>query len=246
MTDEVEKREDLFRKIRGLLNKAEKTTFEHEADAFLRKAQELMVKYSVNEELLWKSDLSKEPPAPITMVMVIRDKTGKQWLQILLNSCARFNRCKMYMQGGVMKVVGFESDTLFVEMLYVSIKKQMDFSLATAIAFADENARVFRNNFTEAFCMRIHERLAENDKALRAQMHSDGSSTELVVLGREQRVKKWMDENVGSLRHVGIRSSGQYSSGAQASGRFAGDAADISGHRGKVNTGVKPQRSLGR
>src|SRR3954469_24189165 len=63
----------MFEKIRGLLRKAESTTFEQEANTFFAKAQELMLRYRIDEEALWKLD--PERRANIDQIFItLRDR----------------------------------------------------------------------------------------------------------------------------------------------------------------------------
>lgn len=50
--------EDILRKVRGLVAKADSTTNEHEADAFRAKAEALMLKYRIEESLAFEQNQS--------------------------------------------------------------------------------------------------------------------------------------------------------------------------------------------
>lgn len=87
--------EKLANKIRGLLRKAEATQFEEEADAFLRKAQELMMTHGIDEERLWANDPSRRAKVETVKVKVPDNKPGAMEKRIILNKIARLNHCRM-------------------------------------------------------------------------------------------------------------------------------------------------------
>ena len=68
MTLTDEKKQDIYRKVRGLLRKAEATDYDAEAMLFVKKAQELMFTYAIDEERLWAEEPDSRPKPVIETV----------------------------------------------------------------------------------------------------------------------------------------------------------------------------------
>jgi hypothetical protein len=131
------KREDTLRKIRAILDKANNTNFGEERDAFLQKADDLMLKYAIEEaelELL-KPAHEREKPEVRTIDICSADSPIRDALVNMGSSIARHARGKPVFTGLSsprkyklpikMKVVGFPSDLDYVEMLFTSLMIQM-------------------------------------------------------------------------------------------------------------------------
>src|SRR5574339_993610 len=121
-------REALFHKVRSLLKKAESTPFEEESAAFFAKAQELVIKYAIDEEALWRNDPSKREEI-ITADIEIKDRGTGSAMRQMLYQVATNSRCRMWYRpgGNNSTIAGFSSDVIFTEMLFSSIRKQMNF-----------------------------------------------------------------------------------------------------------------------
>jgi len=234
---------DIARKIRGLLKKAEGSAFEEEADAFLRKAQELMFKHGIDEERLWATDPSRRHKIEIRKVKIPDNKPGSMQKRIMLNSIAKVNHCKMWFnQGkGESSVAGYPNDLIFVELLYTSIVTQMAFKQAMAQAHASNvHHKTFKSNFADAFASRIHERLMENHRRNQVAIQASEPGMAIAIMDRKTEVDNWVKSKyrLGSAR--GSSNSGTFNSQAYAAGRQAADTTDISGGRGgKLGSGRK-------
>lgn len=230
--------EALFHKVRSLLKKAESTPYEEEAATFFAKAQELVIKYAIDEEELWKNDPSRREEI-VTADIEIKDKAGgADSLRHILNQVAVNSRCRMWYAPGQSRstVAGFSSDVLFTEMLFASIRAYMNFRYAMALANGKtSHPKTFRNSFCAGFADRITERLREqlrNQEAwLNDQHTSTGGSTSLVIRDRRQKVNDWVNERV-SLGRARRSSTTIRDIRAAGAGRVAADSADISGGRG--------------
>lgn len=245
----MEDREALFHKVRSLLKKAESTPFEEEAASFFAKAQELTIKYAIDEEALWKNDPDKREEI-ITSEIEIKDRAGgADAMRLILNQVATNSRCRMWYSPGRDRstIAGFSSDVLFAEMLFVSIRAHMNFKYAMAFATnKTSHAKTFRNSFCMGFAdsvtERLREHLANQKEWLNQQPMTEGKSQELVIRDRKQKVDDWVNETVqlGRARRSSTAIKDRSAAGA---GRVAGMTADISGGRGK---GVSnPRKQLG-
>jgi Protein of unknown function (DUF2786) len=225
-------REKLFEKVRALLRKAESTEFEAEAEAFFAKAQELMLKWAIDEEELWASEPDMRPvPKIITFDLPAR-KTGVMAKRIILHGCARANSCRAWYSGSVMSVAGYESDLLFVDMLYTSIVSQMSMSLAFALAKGQHSdVKAFRASFMDGYSTRIYHRLS----SVRQEASGTSTSTEIALVSREQQIERFVEQTVGKL-HSASRSSRVGSYEGYQQGQSAASKADLSAGKGKVTS----------
>ena len=233
---------NIARKIRALLKKAEGTQFEEEANAFLRKAQELMMRHGIDEERLWATDPSRRHKIETIKINIPDNKSGAMSKRLMLSAIAQVNHCNMfYTPGkGESTVAGYPNDLLFVEMLYTSIVKQMSFKEAMALAHSSTHHKTFRANFSEAYAGRISERLFENYRLAKQTISNETPGTAIALVDRKQEVDDWVRSKYRIKSSSSSGSSGRYDSGARAAGRSAAETTDISGGRGgKLGSGKK-------
>jgi hypothetical protein len=235
----TKEQESLFHKIRSILKKAESTPFEHEAAAFFEKAQQLIARNAVDEELLWASDPSKRELI-IQEDIAIEDRaTGVHSKRELLHRIAANNRCRMWYSPGRNKstVAGYPNDVAFCMLLYSSVVSQCNFAMAHALARSGSDgrgsSRVFRKEFIYGFVDRVTERLREQQENIRewlSQQESTGT-TDLVIADRKHKVDEWVRENI-RLGRAKEHNFGKTNIAARGAGRVAGETADLSGGRG--------------
>lgn len=242
--------------IRGLLAKAEATTFPAEAEAFTAKATELMQRYAIDEALLWAAG-SDDGGSPVEAIIVVhRPFTAQK--AVLVTTVAESYRCHALRLGlktpdGAerMSIVGFSSDVTMVETLVTSLFLQLTTAMtAPGAAPAGTSTQVagWRRSFIFGFTDTIGHRLAESraaaaaeaEAAARATSSSDpsqaaagsgsaGPSVALVLRDRAEAV----DDDF-RRRYPYIRQS-RISIGTSAAGRRAGASAgrnaDLGGRR---------------
>ncbi len=226
--------ESMMQRIRGLLAKAESSTFASEQEIFMAKAQELMQKYAIEEELLWATE-PKRRTRPIARNISFANKEGQSGNNsraTLLHVIARNSRCRIYFQGLDGVVHGFESDVNFVEMLYLSISTQMQMEMLREQAKTRINMRTFKTNFIRSYANRISERLYE----AKNEYVPPSGSEELVLRNREEEVEEFYNEQTSHMRmRYTSDTSSSYNSEAIRAGRSAADKADLSaGRRGST------------
>lgn len=138
-------REDILRRVRGLLDKADSTKFEAEADSYRQKADELMLRYAIDsfDVASARNDATKrETPVLRKFDICKADNPIRISLIDLVASVARHARCRVVIHGGNLPtsysnraseyiptvsttVVGFPADTEYAEMLFTSLWLQM-------------------------------------------------------------------------------------------------------------------------
>jgi hypothetical protein len=237
---------DLLRKVEGLLKKAEGTDNEHEAAAFFAKAQELMLRHSI-DEMQVRARLAQagkvEEPVLVEFMYSTSDANavGKA---ALLNMVAKSAGVKMlnyhnqrysnlHREGnnGVASqwcaLVGFPSDIENVKLMYVSLIIQDRQFAGQAWREMTHGRKVkgeskFRTGHLHGFASRVGERLRE--KAGEVQQAT--SSTALVVV-RDQQVADKFQELFPRTKttHHRIDFAGSLA------GRASGNRADIGNAR---------------
>jgi hypothetical protein len=251
MTDQ-----NIVDRIAALLAKAESTNHEAEAEAFNAKAQELMLKYAIDEAAL-KASGGKTAEEPIVLVTIpVKEKLqGTRARQGLVGVIATTMNCRAYIDTGrhQMKVAGYESDARFTQMLFMSLMLQQQRFILPALrqarerfvppvdrdGYCYEHGRrdhaqclkfregVWRRNFINAYCQRVGARIQERYVAATQEA---GESVAIVLKGKGDRVRDWLSERVilGSAK-PSRRTA--YNHDAAVQGGAAGNAADISGGR---------------
>lgn len=121
--------EKILNRIKALLAKAESTNHEAEADAFFAKAQDLMMKFAVDEAMLAAAGGKGQREQIVTRTIDLRS-----WIQEIqgsfLGGLAPILNCRTYRSGNARTnrrryyIVGFESDAIFCELLFSSIAAQ--------------------------------------------------------------------------------------------------------------------------
>lgn len=174
-------------KIAALLAKAESTTFQAEADAFIAKAQELMTQYAISEAMLDSArGVERDEIEQRTFTyggFYASDKGGLTWPIVRANGCRG-----VYMNSGTwgstrtigdktfkmwyeLTVTGFRSDLDRVSLLEASLQLQMAQALNEWWKLEDrswmsktENVRA-RRSFMEGFTHGVQTKLYEATKA---------------------------------------------------------------------------------
>ena len=132
--------DDILRKIEGLLNKANGTDSEPEAQAFFAKASELMIKYAIDEQRVREAmgaKVATEQPVMVDFMYAGSDSNavGKKHLldmvaaahsvQMIDYSNARYSNMHRPGNSGIASqwsaLVGFAGDIELVKMLYTSL-----------------------------------------------------------------------------------------------------------------------------
>jgi hypothetical protein len=215
-------------KVRGLLAKAESTTFEAEAEALTAKAQELMAKYAIDQALLDRPGTGSAGPE--TEVIHIADPYASA-KSILLHQVANANRCRAVwsQRSGDATVFGFAVDLAAVELLYTSLLVQATTAMVAAGPQRDRRGKVttrsFRRAFLLSFAHRIGQRLRETTAAtVREAAVEHGADLLPVLASREELVEQAM---VKAFPTLGTRRLSVTNADGWAAGRHAADAASL-------------------
>ncbi len=205
-------------RIRGLLAKAESTTFPEEADALTAKAQELMTRYAIDQAMVAQAGGGRVPS--VRRVWIDDPYAGPK--SLLLSEIAGANRCRAVWHKalGVSTVFGFEPDLDAVELLYTSLLVQASPGMKAS------TSRAFRQSFLVAFASRIGARLREAAEASVAEAAEEhGSSLAPVLLADTAAVDEAARR---AFPHMTRRAFSANSDAGWAAGVTAAELANLS------------------
>ncbi|MFD5826476.1 DUF2786 domain-containing protein [Lentzea sp. NPDC060358] len=221
----------VLNRVRGLLAKAESTSFPEEAEALSAKAQELM-----NRHALERAVLDADLPAQATSRRLWLDKSYfKEKSQLVHVVATAFrSRAVAYDGFGFVALVGDEVDLESTELLSTSLLVQATRAMVAAGGRAgkgsEARSRPFRKSFLVAFASRIGERLEPVPEA------ADIPDERLlpVLADRKQAVDTLFEQMFTRTRtsRVTVRSAAGW-----GAGRAAADVADIGTRRSSVTSG---------
>ncbi|GAA4961783.1 DUF2786 domain-containing protein [Actinoplanes utahensis] len=205
-------------RVRALLAKAEATDFPAEAETYSAKAQELIIRYRIEEVTAPAVDMTPFARRIGVDHPYESEKAG------LLDAVARANTCRTVWSPelGFSTIFGFDSDIDAVELLYTSLLVQAN----RAMVRDEKNVRkarlkAFRRSFLVSYGVRIGERLRET-----VEREMTGHGDLLPVLrSREIKVHEEMDRVFP--RTVRTRGSRVDSLEGWESGRAAADEAQL-------------------
>ena len=160
-------------KIRALLRKAESTDSPHEAEAFSRKAEELMIKWGISD----LGDLNPDERVEVEMGIrrvrytgPMRDTMLKLFGHVIATGLLGNSvRCLRDIRERELVVVGAEADLARFQILHESLVIQLDHALEVWIAghqvywgsLAPAAKKKVKVQFIVAFAMQVRDRLVE-------------------------------------------------------------------------------------
>ncbi|WP_433664844.1 DUF2786 domain-containing protein [Nocardia sp. CA-128927] len=197
--------EKILSRVRGLLAKAESTSFPEEAETLSAKAQELMTKYAVDRVLV---DADTSVPDLPGASRIWLDTPYVDAKALLVDVVTKANRCRaIFSAWGFMTIVGDEGDLEVVELLTTSLLVQATGAMIAsgnqAERSADSRSRSYRKSFLIAYATRIGERLAVANENTIAK--SADSERLLPVLASHQlKVDQAFDTLFPEVRNRGV------------------------------------------
>ena len=214
--------------VRGLLAKAERTSFDEEADALSAKAQELISKHAL-ERLLAREPDSDRQRVPVDHRRFWLDTPYLMAKAALVDEVAAANRCRCIVTEafGFCSLLGDPRDLDDVELLATSLLVQANRSMLRHGRQLDRRGvsrtRSFRQSFLASFAHRIGQRLREVDQETMAQA-DPGTALVAVLRHREQQVDEAFQQRFPNA----VQTSTSVTNGlGWAAGRVAADQARI-------------------
>lgn len=236
---------DIARKVRALLDRAERTPFPAEAEAATRKALELMAAHHITEAMVGASRAGHGEAPALRSVHLERSPYVAVRTSLLAGIAAAFGVRTVYAvssSGRRVDLIGFPADLDAVELLYSSLLLQATIAVAAEPAPSSLSTVEWRRGFLAGFADRVAERLrtavAVATSAADEATPAGTTSVAVVLADRTARVE---DEIRRRYPHLGRgRPPSKVSAAALASGTAAGSRADlgrhgaVSGRRGQL------------
>jgi hypothetical protein len=227
----------LVDKVRKLLAMAEGTANPNEADAFSRKAAELIAEHRIQPEQLRavsRDDLAVDE-FPLGRGAYVRGRLA------LLQAVAEASGCQVVFQakptGTVAYVAGFRADLDTVGLLYHSLHTQASGRMGRERRATGAATQQWRRSFLFGFADEIRTMLADTAREATSRLHP--SSTALPALReRDRRVDEFARRSFG--RVVAARRPKAATAQGFVAGREAAARADLGRSR------VGGRRALGR
>lgn len=206
-------------RVRGLLAKAESTSFAEEAETLSAKAQELMTKYAIDRALLDAQRADPDLPAA-RRIWLETPYTDAKALLIDMVTRANRSRAIFVAEWGFVTIVGDDPDLDAVEILSTSLLVQATRTMIDNATTEESRSRHYRKAYLTAYATRIGERLA---KAAEATIADSPDPTHLLpaLANHQQRVDKAFDTYFPTARTRGItiRSAEGWTAGTEAADR---------------------------
>jgi len=220
----------VLHRVRGLLAKAESTTFPDEAEALTAKAQELMARHAIDAAVV-AAERGRGPDVGGRRLSVDDPYAGAK--AILVEAIASANRCRSVWSKdlGYATVFGDDGDLDAVELLYTSLLVQAARAMfapgAGARRASAGSTRAYRQSFLVSFASRIGDRLRQAVEAA-TDAYADQHATLLPVLAsRRVAAEAACDESFPRVRPTTVSANDR--AGWRA-GREAADAAQLDVH----------------
>lgn len=243
-------KEDLIRKIAGLLKTAESFADQgndEAANSYVQKAHALQAKYSIDAALLAEKTGQKVQKV-ISRVIVMKGRHGRRKVNLAhviaaATSCTGYYSMGKSFTDGLYRYTcwGFEQDVDHVEMLIESLNAQADASLSYAartVKSSSEHGKSFSASFLAGFTGVISTRLHQARRQAETQVQAEGtssSSMSLVLVNKSKQVNDEMRASVGRLGKGTVTAT--TSSRGYYAGRDAGAKASIA--KGSISSNAK-------
>ncbi|ANS29873.1 hypothetical protein R1CP_26115 [Rhodococcus opacus] len=220
-------------RIRGLLAKAEATTFAEEAATLSAKAQDLMTRYAIDSAVIDAEAHTSLSDQVVTRRLLVDNPYPEAKVQ-LLNCVADSNSVRVlwHQRSGLVSMVGMPIDLDLCEMLFTSLLVQASHALSEAGGDRVKRSPSFRRSFLLAFATRIGERLAiAREQAGRDASSQYGKELVPIMTERTEAVGSVFEKQFPSI--VTTSHSVTNAHGWQA-GRVAAELADLTGGRERI------------
>jgi hypothetical protein len=216
----------MLARVRALLAKAESTTFEEEAEAFIAKAQELVARYAIDEALLHTVDDIGEP----SVRRILLDDPYADGKAALLGEVADANRCRVVHSPalGWVTAFGYDHDLDALELLGMSLLTQATTVMLRHGSQRDltgrSRTRAFRRAFLYGFAHRIGERLRRATEEQVAATADDAGRLVPVLAARDDRLRA---AQTAAFPKVVSRTTSVSDATGWHAGQVAADQADL-------------------
>jgi len=231
----------LVERVRKLMDKAAATTNVHEADAFSRKAAELVERHRIDPEALTerRGDDLVVREIPLGRGAYVRGRLA------LLMAVAEAHDARVVFgatpSGTIAYVAGYGSDLDVVEVMYTSLHTQAAAQMALERRATAAATQRFRRSFLFGYADRVAKSFDEVRRSAQAAAATpaavDDAGRSLARLERGRRVEEFITERFGRVR------AARSAAGAEVTGWSAGSDAAGSADLGRQR--LRGRRALG-
>lgn len=233
----------LVDRVRKLMDKAAATANSHEADAFSRKAAELIARHRIDPNALaYRHD---DSPAvreiPLGRGAYVRARLA------LLMAVAEANDARVVFSatptGTIAYVAGYGSDLDVIEVMYTSLHAQAATRMSAERRATSAATQRYRRSFLFGYADQVARslddvrRVAETTAPTEVALDDTGRS--LARLERDRRVEEYLHQRFGRVR------TARGSAGAEVGGWRAGSAAAERADLGREQLDGRPSLGSG-
>jgi len=231
----------LVERVRKLMDKAAATTNVHEADAFSRKAAELIARHRIDPASLAER---RDDHLDVREIPLGRGAYVRARLALLMAVADAHDARVVFAAtptGTIAYVAGYGSDLDLVEVIYTSLHAQAASRMSAERRATSASTQRYRRSFLFGYADQVAKSLEDvrrvTEEASTTAHAVDDAGRSLERLDRGRRVEEYLRERFGRVR------AARGSAGAEISGWSAGSAAAERADLGR--RGLSDQRSLG-
>jgi hypothetical protein len=236
---------DIARKIRALLDKAENTNYPAEAEAATRKAAELMAAHRITEAMVSAAAPRSADTITTRTIMLSRGPYVGARMDLLGGVARAFGVRLVYTstwEGREVELLGYHSDLASVELLYTSLLLQASVAASQHHVPRGHAAVTWRRGFllgfAETVARRLREVMAQAAQAAQAARVDESSSVALVLADRSARVNAEYQRRYQNLTrgrgHAPVSHDSVLQGAAAGYRADLGRGAHVEGRRGEV------------
>ncbi len=234
--------QSLVSRVRKLMDKAAATTNSHEADAFSRKAAELVARHRIDPATLVER---RSDELAVREIALGRGAYVRARLALLMAVAEAHDARVVFAAtptGTIAYVAGYTSDLDVVEVMYTSLHAQAAVRMSAERRATAAATQRYRRSFLFGYADRVAKSLEQVRRVTESSSEfigsGDGASRSLARLERGRQVEDFMQRRFGRVR------SARTSAGAEVGAWSAG--SDAAGRADLGRTRLDERRSLGR
>lgn len=232
----------LLLRVRKLMDKAAATSNSHEADAFARKAAELIARHRLDPDRIATGEHDE---LGLRQIPLGRGAYVRARLALLAAVVSAHDAELVFgstPDGTTAYVAGFASDLDVIAVMYHSLHAQACTQMASQRRGTPAATQRYRRSFLFGYADRLAELLAESQRAAESKATpspgDDAGELAPALLARRRRVEAFAAERFGRVRSA--RAPGAAQQGPWVAGAAAAEQADVGRAR------LAGRRALGR
>jgi hypothetical protein len=219
--------DSLIARVRKLLDKAAATSNEHEAEAFSRKAAELIARHRIDPTELARLRTSGD--LAVRNIPIGRGAYVRARLSLLIAVADLHDARVVFVAGPtgtIAHVAGYTDDLDVIEAMYHSLHAQAAAQMASVRRSTAAATQRFRRSFLFGFAARLAMIFDEaQSQAMNAAAASSAGTTQLALRQRSERVEEYAGRTFGRVRAAASPAPAQVN--GWRAGEAAADRADV-------------------